>query len=219
MHQSCFPPGQLGLWAISEPESWLRDQLILLGEEQKQLDAIKGEGRRKEFLAARLLLHKLSKRPVRAALIKDRHGKPRLADSRYQISISHTNGLSAAFAHPKPCGVDVQRLVQKIHRIAPKFINKQESGYLSVQDDGDLLIEQHLIWSAKEAMYKAYGLKQLDFKAHLTVILPELKKSSGPFVGTLKKAELTIQYDFQYWIIDKDTVLVVCVERERPANV
>ncbi|MEM6879401.1 MAG: 4'-phosphopantetheinyl transferase superfamily protein [Bacteroidota bacterium] len=210
LHELCFPPGLLGLWTIEEPEDWLRDQIALDIEEESQLVAIKGGGRRREFLAARVLLHRLSRRNRLGALVKDQFGKPRLVDSSFHISISHTNGLSAAYAHPSPCGVDVQRLVSKIHRIAPKFINDREQDQLE-QHQTNLLEQQHLIWSAKEAMYKAYGLKQLDFKAHLTIQLPEVFSAEGSFTGILKKGDLHINYDLYYRRLE-DTLLVVGVD-------
>lgn len=215
LQDPCFPPGRLGIWAIEESEDWFLNRLELHSEEERQLRAIKGEGRRLEFLAVRLLLHRLSDRAQRGVLIKDEYGKPRLEDSDYQISLSHTGGMSAAYAHPKACGVDVQRLVSKIHRIGPKFINVQESKLLHTEDEQRLLVEQHLIWSAKEAMYKAYGRKQIDFKAHLTVNLKDTDKPWGQMEGRLKKSELAIDYDLDFRIVDGDTVLVVAVERGR----
>ncbi|MEM6396407.1 MAG: 4'-phosphopantetheinyl transferase superfamily protein [Bacteroidota bacterium] len=218
LYEHSFPLGELGLWAIKESESWFLERLELHAEELMQLNAIKGEGRRLEFLAARLLLHRLSHRKRRGALVKDEYGKPRLENSPYYISISHTSGMSAAFAHPSACGVDVQRLVHKIHRIAPKFINEREAKTLHPEDEHRLLIEQHLIWSAKEAMYKAYGRKQIDFKAHLTVDLVDTAKQSGQMAGRLHKDGLEIDYDLDFRVLDEEIVLVVAVERRRNAG-
>lgn len=127
-----------------------------------------GEERRKEFLAARLLLHKMSGRDQRAELVKDTDGKPHLEDSLFYVSISHTVGYSAAIAHPHQCGIDVQRIVPRIRRMAHKFVGPTEQKQL---DEGDELSRLHLIWSAKEAMYKAYGKRQLDFRKNLFVDL------------------------------------------------
>ena len=95
--------GALGLWRIEESEAQLRYKITLSEAEEKQLVSIMGEGRRKEFLAARHLLHELSGRENRGVLIKDDFGKPHLEGAKYKISISHTDALSAAVAHPQIC--------------------------------------------------------------------------------------------------------------------
>ncbi|NJO86971.1 MAG: hypothetical protein HC821_02740, partial [Lewinella sp.] len=103
--------GNVGLWNIVESEADLAVGLALHPAETEQLATIKGEGRRREFLAARQLLHTMSGRAVRGELRKDEHGKPHLVASPLRVSISHTTGFSAAVAHPLPCGVDVQVFV------------------------------------------------------------------------------------------------------------
>lgn len=201
--------GDLGLWRITESETQLRAGLPLGAAEARQLAKIKGEGRRKEFLAARHLLHALSGRAERGALLKDQFGKPRLQDSAYHVSISHTTGLSAAIGHPAPCGIDVQIFVEKIGRIAPRFLHDRE------RDHDPDLYGQHLVWSAKEAMYKAYGRRELDFRKHLSVELSDLDPQAGRTVGQLRKDGLHIEYELRYWRIDTDYVLVCAGEQKR----
>ena len=164
------PPGEWGLWSIEEEESALRASVPLFPDEHRQLDRIRGEARRREFLAARLLLHRMSGRSQRAELIKDTDGKPHLADSPFFVSISHTVGYAAAIAHPRRCGIDVQRIVGRIRRLAPKFVNQREHSNIGPADE---LTDLHLIWSAKEAIYKAYGRRQLDFRRDMYVALGE----------------------------------------------
>ncbi|MEL6275133.1 MAG: 4'-phosphopantetheinyl transferase superfamily protein, partial [Bacteroidota bacterium] len=176
--------GKFGLWQITEEEDVLRTGLALHQEEQAQLENIKGEGRRKEFLAARQLLHRMSGRSDRGPLLKDEFGKPHMYASPWHVSISHTTGLSAAVAHPRPCGIDVQIFVPKISRIAPRFMSDAEASHLT---DENRLLFQHLVWSAKEVMYKAYGRREIDFREHLHVELGGLALDKGRTWGTLKK--------------------------------
>lgn len=203
------PRRELGLWRIEEPENILRESIELHPEEIQQLDEIKGEGRRREFLAARNLLHLMSGRKDRGALIKDEFGKPHLEHSPLQISISHTENISAAVAHPYACGIDVQVFVNKIARLAPRFMNEAELSHLT---DANRLIFQHLIWGAKEAMYKAYGRREIDFRDHLFVELEEIPLERGTTRGYLKKDELEKVYDLDYRIFDGNYMLVVAVE-------
>jgi phosphopantetheinyl transferase len=203
------PRRELGLWRIEESEEVLRKSLHLHTEEIKQLDGIKGEGRRREFLAARNLLHQMSGRKDRGALIKDEFGKPHLENSPLHISISHTEDLSAAVAHPFNCGIDVQVFVNKIARLAPRFMNEAELNHLT---DANRLIFQHLIWGAKEAMYKAYGRREIDFREHLFVELTGIPLESGTTKGYLVKDELKKVYELDYRIFDGNYMLVVAVE-------
>lgn len=202
--------GNLGLWRITESEEELADDLPLNEAELTQLSNIMGKGRRKEFLAARQLLHQLSGRKLRGALIKDEFGKPHLEGSDHQISISHTDELSAAVAHPRACGVDVQVFVPKIRRLAPRFMGVAENAALT---DANRLIFQHLVWSAKEAMYKAYGRREIDFREHLFVELTDIPLERGTTNGQLRKDELRIDYELSYRIFERNYMLVVAVEK------
>ena len=204
-----LPPGEWGVWHIAEPEAELRSELRLFSAEREQLDRIKGKGRRREFLAARHLLHKMSGRAERGELYKDADGKPHLRDSPFYVSISHTVDYSAAVAHPRPCGIDVQRIVPRIRKLARKFVGPAEARLLSGLPDD--LLHLHLIWSAKEALYKAYGRRQLDFKQHLFTDFPA-DLTGGAVAG----AELRIGggvrvFDLRYRLYD-DFVLVGAVE-------
>ncbi|MEM9837471.1 MAG: 4'-phosphopantetheinyl transferase superfamily protein [Bacteroidota bacterium] len=201
--------GEVGLWRIEEEEAQLQAGLWLSPEEHQQLALIKGQGRRREFLAARQLLHQMSGRASRGALAKDHFGKPHLIDSDYHISISHTQGLSAAIAHPNCCGIDIQIFVPKISRIAPRFMGQTE--WQQLNDDNRLTL-QHLTWSAKEAMYKAYGKRELDFREHLFVDLAEVDSVAGQTAGWLKKGWLTLQFKLHYQIFAEQYMLVFAVE-------
>lgn len=203
------PRRELGLWRIDESEEILRENLKLHSKEIQQLAGIKGEGRRREFLAARNLLHLMSGRKDRGALIKDEFGKPHLESSSHHISISHTEDISAAVAHPRACGVDVQVFVNKIARLAPRFMNEAELNHLT---DANRLIFQHLVWGAKEAIYKAYGRREIDFRDHLFVELDGIPLENGTTKGYLKKDELEKIYELDYRIFDGNYMLVVAVE-------
>lgn len=209
LQEKVLGDGELGLWRIDESEAQLYNRIELGEAEQTQLDTIMGKGRRKEFLAARQLLHELSGREHRGILVKDEYGKPHLEGSDYKISISHTDSLSAAIGHPQNCGVDVQVFVSKINRLAPRFMGVAENAQLT---DANRLIFQHLVWSAKEAMYKAYGLREVDFRAHLFVDLEGIPLEKGQTTGELIKDDLHLKYQLDYRIFDRNYMLVSAVE-------
>ncbi|NJC25544.1 4'-phosphopantetheinyl transferase family protein [Neolewinella antarctica] len=207
-HEPLRSPGEWGLFHITETEDVLLNQAHLYTDEARQLSLVRGKGHRKEFLAARILLHQMSGRSVRGELRKDTAGKPHLADSHFHVSISHTVNYAAAVAHPNPCGVDVQRIVGKIARIAPRFMSTAETVQLKETNN---LVQMHLIWSAKEAMYKAFGRRQIDFKEHLYVDLGNFSLSNTTAAAVLRTPDVTMVFDLDYRIFD-DFVVVACVE-------
>lgn len=187
----------------------MRNNVALSTAETTAINSIKGEGRRREFLAARILLHKMSGRAERGELFKDEAGKPHLRDSVFHVSISHTVNYAAAIAHPNPCGIDVQRIVPRIRRLAEKFVGPGEQVQLTPAFE---LLQLHLIWSAKEAMYKAFGRRQIDFKKHLFVDFGPFTAATNTGTAFLKKGKVEMLFDLSFRIFD-DFVLVGCVER------
>jgi 4'-phosphopantetheinyl transferase len=92
--------------------------------------------------------------------------KPYLAGRKEHISISHShNRLVMIVNRQANTGIDIELVRDKVLAIRHKFLNPREAAFAGT--DVQKLIT---IWAAKEAMYKCYGLKQLDFKAHLSVM-------------------------------------------------
>lgn len=188
------PEGRLGLWAIEEPEEILLAGLGLSPAEQTQLSTLKGP-KRLEYLCARALVHALSGLRERVPLEKNFFGKPFLPGSPWGVSISHSYGFAAALLAPGDIGIDVQRLTDKIGRIAHKFLGDTEQQSL---DNTHLIEHLHVFWGAKEAIYKAYGKKALDFRTHIRVAPFAYSRSGGNFTGQLDREGLTMDFQLQY---------------------
>ena len=209
-HESAIPCGEWGLWSITEPEYWLRDQLLLYPAELRQLSGLKGAGRRREWLAARYLVHLMSGRTVRGAFVKDEFGKPHLEHSDWQISISHTQGMAGAIAAPRLCGIDIQRLVPKITRLAPKFMNEAEAA-VDIPDSRERLLYLHLLWGAKEALYKAHGRRKLDFRTNLHVDAADFSAEGGVARGLIRQYGLDSHFTIRYQRWGEDVFLVYAI--------
>ncbi len=200
---SLLPDGRLGLWAIEETEEMLLAQLGLSPAEEVQLSTLKGP-KRLEYLCARALVHDLSGLKERIPLEKDSFGKPFLPGSFYSVSISHSYGFAAALLAPGHIGVDIQRLVDKIGRIAHKFLSDTEWQSL---DHTHPIEHLHIFWGAKEAIYKAYGKKALDFRAHIRIPPFTYSGNGGSFVGHLEKEALAMDFQLHYRL--KGTYMLV----------
>ncbi len=203
LHKNLQPAGELGLWKIQEEEAWFLDRLDLSVAEQSQLSRIKGH-RRVEWLSARMLIHHMSGRTKRGVFLKDEFGKPHLHQSDFQISISHSREIAAAIAAPAHVGIDIQQFVPKIERLIDKFLNPSESNNL---DPIHRLWHLHVYWGAKEALYKAYGRRQLNFCQHILIEPFHFKKAGGAFLGKIKKGGMEHFYQLTYEFIDNYTLV------------
>ena len=97
---------------------------------------------------------------------KDNNGKPHLINSKYHISISHKFPYVSVIFDTKKCGVDIERIDEKVKKIKSKFLSEDEE--LVVGENLKKLVEY---WSMKETAYKVGGntipLKSLEIKNRL----------------------------------------------------
>lgn len=185
----------LGLWAVTESESWFLEQRTLSALERSEFQTLRTPTRRMEWLAARHLTEYLAGNDPRFVFQKDGYGKPHLLHSGQHISISHSHGLCAAMLAPVRCGVDIQKVVEKIGRIAPRFLRPEEIDCLSRADQ---LLHLHVFWGAKESLYKAYGRKSLDFREHILIEPFVFQPAGGRCTGWLQKGGQEEAFELYY---------------------
>lgn len=194
LHKYLKPEGELGMWIIEEDEAYFLERLDFLEVEEAYFNELKGK-RRIEWLAARWLLHLMSGREKRGACLKDEYGKPYLEGSFFDISISHSRDRVVVMAAPRLVGIDIQIVVEKIERIAHKFMRTEELESLQADTRLDHL---HVYWGAKEALYKAYGRKQLDFRTHIFIDPFSYDLVNGTCTGRVKKDDFEGYFNLWY---------------------
>lgn len=210
-----FPDTTFGLWQIAEEEAFFREELPLTTAEELEMARLKNDLRRREWLAGRWLLHKLSGAPQRLPLAKDAFSKPFFPENKHlACSLSHSHGIVGAFIwewglgiwdwegpipnpqspnpkslipNPQSCGCDIQVLVDKMTRLAPKFLHLEEEQFVAGRTESERFDLLHVLWTAKESLYKAYGLKELDFRAHLRVESIDWNDGRGTGRGIVEK--------------------------------
>ncbi len=192
------------LWKIEEPEEWFLEMLSLEAEEERQLAPLKGH-RRLEWLAARQLVHDLTGVPERHALLKDEFGKPFLREMDLHLSISHSRIYAAAVLSPMVCGIDIQLIIPKIELLAPKFMLPEDMASIEPADKIEYL---HVCWSAKEALYKAYGKREIDWIAHLNLDHFSYRSTGGTFKAWVRKDNQEISFDVLY---EKMENYILCI--------
>lgn len=201
------PEGVYAIWRVTESDEYFLQNLSLFEGEKLEIATLKSR-KKTEWLSSRYLLHILSERTKRGACLKDEYGKPFLEGSDYQISISHTEDYVAVIGSPANVGIDIQSITPKIEKIAPKFIRDDEYAFIPISES---LWYCHTIWGAKEAMYKAYGKKNVLFKENMKVS-PFIFKSEGfYFEGFLENQNYNAKFQL-YCKIVENLILVYGVE-------
>jgi 4'-phosphopantetheinyl transferase len=207
------PGATFGLWHIDEPESYFGSGLHLAENEQSELAHLR-EMRRLEWLAARWLLHRFSGEKIRLPMAKDAFSKPFFPDDLQKTcSLSHSQGVvGALYAEGlgSEIGCDIQVMVEKIRRIAPKFVGAAEWAFIRSQPQAYYDDFLHLIWTAKESMYKAYGLRELDFRGHLYIEPFGWDGCSARATGFIRKGSYEARYDlfFEKTVLPDERQLV-----------
>ncbi len=190
----------LSLWLLTEETSFF-DPISRQYNKEIKKETGKNIERKRQWLCARHLIHNFHN--TSQNLVKTRAGQPFLPHENTYISISHSYEMVGVLTSDMPCGLDIEKRTDKLLRLRSKFVSKSEN----TED----LLKLHLIWCAKEAIYKAYGKKKLNFKEDLSVSTPDRVQSpSGTFTGSLKKDSLTINYLLSYEIWN--TYLLVMAE-------
>ena len=159
---------RLGIWRIEEPENFFLEKVPLKKD-------VSHPYKRLQHLAGRYLLPELADDfPLSEIMVADTR-KPYLENEQYHFSISHSGSYAAALiSDVKRVGIDIELITPRIVTIAPKFLDPAEKEFLSDWKD---LPKVHLelttiLWSAKEAIYKWYGLGLVDFRHHIQLSGP-----------------------------------------------
>jgi 4'-phosphopantetheinyl transferase len=157
------------IWQISESVEELWSAIILREEEEVLYRSFVAESRKKQWLAYRLLVSDLL-RPDNFPIEYNEGGKPFLAGSDFHISVTHTEDLAAVIiSRNAMVGIDMEKIRPRVAKVKDRFLNPAELA--SINKDREL--EQlTLAWCAKEALYKLYGDRNLDFRENILVEIP-----------------------------------------------
>lgn len=173
---------KLAVWQITEPLDFFLDKL------GRKFNPNQTEKRQLENACSTLLLNYTSGNIYQDLLKKDEFGKPYLEDMKASLSFSHSRDMVACLFDSEggPVGVDIEEARDRISAIAPKFLNGEDCTPFSGTR------HFHLVWGAKEVLYKIYSRKELDFKSHLTVSFRE------KFEGFIHKNEFKNTYGLDF---------------------
>jgi 4'-phosphopantetheinyl transferase EntD len=186
---------ELGIWEIAESVDELLSQLTLTPGEETIFSQLRGDLRKQHWLSYRLIIKKIINSPGLLDINYSPFGRPIILNHISRISVSHSGLYAAAMvSNKKPVGIDIEKIHPRIEKVIHKFLNHNELEDLH----RDYTIEHmHLCWSAKEAMYKFYHRRQLDFRLNM-IIDPFIFQPQGEITARIQLPDLNRRLLLQY---------------------
>ena len=171
-----------------------------LNKDDKKLFKLKKNNLLKEqFLATRKILSIENSDYI---ITYDLEGKP-ILNSEFNISISHSYEIAAlVISNNLKFGMDVQFKESKILNIQNKFLNEFEKINIGHDPSIDILT---MIWTSKESIYKAIGLKGISFSENIKIdkVTVKDKIGKGYYINGAEK----VKFDLRFFYLDE---YIVC---------
>ena len=184
------PSTKIKLWKLNLGEL---DYFELDEYDSNLIKAKKKELVKEQFLAVRKTLQL---EDPSYKIRYDDSGKP-FINSDLNISISHSKCMAAiVFSEHNLAGIDIEYKQNKIIRIKNKFLNDSEKLENEYQYNVDNLT---MMWTAKESIYKALGIKGVSFSDN--IIIKNINKSKGH--GYYIKGKEKYKFDLKFFSIEE----------------
>lgn len=192
---------RLGVWKIEETEEFFKGNV-------PQHRDVTHPHKRLQHLAGRFLLQFLFPDfPYELIQIADTR-KPFLPGEEYHFSISHCGDYAAAIvSRDSRVGIDIEVPAEKIIRISDKFLSAEEKEIFLADHEPSDYAAPTILWSCKEAVFKWYGIGEVDFKKH--ILLEKNHKNPDIINCTFGKTNQQLEIHFRLfnhlvlsWIIN-----------------
>ena len=202
--------GVLGIWKVTESVEELVELVQFSEEDRAIFERFKTKSRQAHWLSYRLAARQLLGPDEECSFFYDENGKLHFSNLDYQISVTHS-GVYAGVIISKNhyVGIDIERLDERINRLADKFLMPEELESLPNENQ-----ERHLtiLWSAKEALFKLFGKPKVQFDRDIFLSPFEMKRK-GSFQGKIENYGVKREYTLEYEFSDEDEyVLVYCTD-------
>ena len=178
---------KIKLWKVTLGEI---DHSNLDDYDRNLLDLKKNHLSKEQFLAIRKLIELEN---LNYKIRYNKFGKPSI-NSTLNISISHSNEIAAiVFSNNKRIGLDVQLKESKILNIQNKFLNKSEKLNIGDNPSVDILT---MMWTSKESIYKAIGLKGVSFSNNIKIdkVIEKDKTGKGCYIKGNEKTKFILNF-------------------------
>ena len=187
----------LGLWKITEDVEFFISKLDLSENEVKILKSFANESRKKHWLAYRILADRMINNNRHNEIKYDENRKPHLKNTEFHISVTHTGNYAAAvISKTTSVGIDIEKITPRILKIKHKFLNENE---LKFSEKENILEHLYIYWCSKEAMYKLYGKRDIDFRKNIFVeefTVSEKGKTNGIIKTDKTEKQVNLFFEF-----------------------
>jgi 4'-phosphopantetheinyl transferase len=195
---------RLSVWKIEETEEELFRGLQLKAHELDFIASLNNGKRLLHWLSTRLLLRTMLQTNDYIDSAMDDQGKPYLVNGDYHISFSHSfDYASVMISKDKHVGVDIELIKEKVYRIRNKFLTPEELQGLPDQNN---TLALYICWCAKEAIYKWYGKRGLEFRKHIH-IFPFQSADEGLVKAKATLPEGEVMLDVKYFRVQENYML------------
>ena len=153
---------KIAVWLIDEPVSYFSKRVSPLKKISHPLKNIQ------HLAALNLLLELHADFPFQHLQIAT-SGKPFLKDSAYFFSIAHAGKYAAVItSKTQQVGIDIESNHNKANLVANKFLSENEQEMIHDFSD-ELMVNNTMAWTIKEALYKLDGMGGLRFKEQINI--------------------------------------------------
>lgn len=188
---------RLAVWKIAEEETFFLQAVPVQSN-------ITHPHKRLQHLAGRYLLPFLfADFPHDEIQIADTR-KPFLPGERYHFSISHCADYAAAIvSSSERVGIDVEMITPRLEKIKHKFLHADELAFVHGFPAEQQIPLLALLWSCKEAMFKWWGMGDVDFSEVLRIspfVFGDEGTIDSMFIKDGRRQPLTASYIINPWM-------------------
>ena len=182
------------LFVESVPPVYLCCDTLLTAADIASAARFQNEARRNEYLAWRRVVRRELGRDV--VIDYNEVGAPIVNRPEAYISIAHSRTVVAVAIADERVGVDIESRDRDFSRAAERYASAEEIAL--GMGDGDWLAK---LWTAKEAMYKYYGVRGVELRDDLRIVSydPEREVLRGQLRS--QAVEITLSLHDQRYIV------------------
>lgn len=181
------------VWQSTEPLEDLLEMASLNEVDLKKFDSFISLSRKREWLTVRKMIKLLFPGNVSTTITYEENGRPRLEGRHISISHSH-EWIALMVSENHKIGIDIEIIGPSIENLAKKFLSSEEDQSASSTHRIEKL---HVMWGAKEVLFKIHALGNIIFKQDLFVFPFNYSGSGNVKASILKKGyerDYTIHY-------------------------
>ena len=162
-HKIVQEKNQIYVWKVTSVLNDLCKNPSLSARELEEVNTLKSEKRKIEFLACRITLKNLFN--DRLELKHHESGKPYIKEANH-ISISHSKDYIAIAYGEENIGIDIEQPQEKMLKLIPRILSEME---LKQFHQNPTIENACKMWGTKESVLKYIGDKNLNYRDDIKI--------------------------------------------------